>query len=102
MSGNVFVTLLGQIDGSALVSLDLADIQTIGLSSGYLKATAEVHEPLSGKTLNGSGSAVIAVSDYAMTFMDINNKYYRPGQQQSFYVSVHGLFENCQTHYNCQ
>ena len=59
----------------------------MGISTGNIIAEASVYEPLSGKTLSGSGSTIIAASDYLVTFMEVNNKYYRPGQGYTCSVS---------------
>ena len=79
------------------MTLDLEDIQKMGLKSGNINAEASVYEPLSGKTLSGSGTTIIAASDYLVTFMDINNKYYRLDQDYTCYVSCYiiRLFTSC-------
>ncbi|XP_067935245.1 CD109 antigen-like [Watersipora subatra] len=77
-----------KINGVTQVTLNLDDIQTIGLAFGVVTAEASVYEPLSGKTLSGSGSTKIAVSDYEVTFLEVNSKAYRPGQDYTGYFQV--------------
>ena len=82
------IPIFSQIEGTAAVSLSLADLQELGLTDGTLMTVeASVYEPLSGKTLSGSSQTPVESTDYQITFMDINSKSYREGQKYTCYVS---------------
>ena len=82
------IPIFQQIEGTAAVSLSLANLQELGLTDGTsMTVEASVYEPLSGKTLSGSSQTPVESTDYQITFMDINSKSYREGQKYTCYVS---------------